>query len=372
MGGRKEAPITAKRVYYIKGRFLTQDATGVQRFAYEVLNALDKRLEDPSFLPDTKFVVLTPAPVPRAPGWRHIEVRTGTLGLQGHLWEQIELPLLARGGTLVTLSGMPSLLKLHQVTVLHDAGVFDIPHSYARSFRIWYRFGYKTAASRGHQLFTVSEFSRSRLCDVLGVSSDKFAIASCGADHICRIDEDRRIFERFPHLLSERFVLSVGSHAPHKNFAMIDRLAARYPTTGVRFVVVGGSGAKPFPGTQCDRTSFLALGRVSDGELKALYRNATCFVFPSVYEGFGIPALEAMLMECPVVASNRSSLPEICGDAAVFFDPESVDDLQRALDSVLSCEATREKLRAAGLQRAQDFTWDRTLQALLQPVRRAT
>jgi glycosyltransferase involved in cell wall biosynthesis len=266
---------------------------------------------------------------------------------------------------------LPSLLKKNQLSVLHDAGVYDIPQAYNRTFRLWYRLGYKTAAARGQRLFTVSEFSRSRLSQALGIARERFTLAYCGADHICRVEEDRRIFEKFPQLLTDRYVLSVGSLVPHKNFAIIDKVAGRFHSSGVRFVVVGGSGAKPFPGSGADGAQFLAPGRVTDGELKALYRGAACFVFPSMYEGFGIPALEAMLTGCPVVASNRSSLPEICGDAAAFFDPASVDDLQRALESVLSSEQVRSELRSAGLQRAQQFTWDRTLESFVREIRRA-
>lgn len=370
MSDRTRADATAQRTYYIKGRFLSQPATGVQRYAYEIVNALDRRLDDPSFLPNAKFVVLTPVPPPPRSPWRHIEVRAGKLGMQGHMWEQVELPLLARGGTLITLSGLPSLLKKRQFTVLHDAGVYDIPQAYNSAFRLWYRFGYKTAAARGHVLFTVSDFSRARLAKVLGMDAARFTLAHCGADHISRVDEDRRIFERFPQLLDGRYVLSVGSLVPHKNFGIIDKVAVRFSAGDAQFVVVGGSGAKAFSSNGTAAARFLALGRVTDGELKALYRSAACFVFPSFYEGFGIPALEAMLMGCPVVASNRSSLPEICGDAAVLFDPESTDDLQRALESVLSCERTRENLRAAGLQRAQQYTWDRALESFVEEIRR--
>jgi glycosyltransferase involved in cell wall biosynthesis len=110
------------------------------------------------------------------------------------------------------------------------------------------------------------------------------------------------------------------------------------------------------------------VGRVTDPQLRALYEAAGCLIFPSLYEGFGLPAVEAMRCGCPVIAATGSSLPEICGDAALFCDPTSPDDFARAADRLLSDPRLRDTLRARGLARASGFTWDRTARALIDII----
>jgi glycosyltransferase involved in cell wall biosynthesis len=109
----------------------------------------------------------------------------------------------------------------------------------------------------------------------------------------------------------------------------------------------------------------MATGRVTDAELRALYENAECFVYPSFYEGFGLPPLEAMTCGCPVVVSRAASLPEVCGEAAVYCDPGNPADIGRALDQVLEDSELRSELRQRGVDRAAQFTWSHSGRALL-------
>lgn len=349
--------------FYIKGRFLGQPITGVERYAREMVDALDRLLDEPSSASNSRFVVAVPNDVPDQPRWKNISVKRGRL--TGHAWEQIELPFVAAGGKLITLGGMPPVATKRGVSVLHDAGVFDIPEAYGNAFRSSYRISYKAAARRNDRLITVSEFSRNRLAPLLGKPADSFAVIPCGADHVARFTPDQRIFEKFPELREKPYVLSVGSAAPHKNFRIIDEAAARLSTQGIRFVVVGKLQGRAFSAQQSASSQFLPVGYVSDGELAALYQAAACYVFPSLYEGFGIPAIEAMALGCPVIASNRSALPATCGDAAVLFDPESVDDLCQSLTALLGSRTRAGELRAAGLARARQFSWENSARAFL-------
>jgi glycosyltransferase involved in cell wall biosynthesis len=109
-------------------------------------------------------------------------------------------------------------------------------------------------------------------------------------------------------------------------------------------------------------------GYVSDTELRALYENAACFVYPSFYEGFGLPPLEAMTCGCPVVVSRAASLPEVCGDAAVYCDPGDPADIARGIDQVLANSAVQEDLRRRSLERARSFSWKRAARAMLQQI----
>jgi glycosyltransferase involved in cell wall biosynthesis len=126
---------------------------------------------------------------------------------------------------------------------------------------------------------------------------------------------------------------------------------------GIKVVAAGGSQDRVFAGVDLTGTSVVLAGYVTDGELRALYEGAQCFVFPSYYEGFGLPPLEAMHCGCPAVVSRRASLPEVCGNAVAYCDPEDPADIARQLRRVLTSAALRGELRQAGLAHTKMFRW---------------
>ena len=137
-------------------------------------------------------------------------------------------------------------------------------------------------------------------------------------------------------------------------------------------VVAGGSNDRVFDSTRVLWPEQVkCLGYVTDAELRALYSHAACFVYPSLYEGFGLPPLEAMMCGCPVVASRAASLPEVCGDAAVYCDPHDPADIARSIGEVMSSETLRAGMKFRGYQRAQEFTWERSARLLTRIVREA-
>jgi glycosyltransferase involved in cell wall biosynthesis len=172
------------------------------------------------------------------------------------------------------------------------------------------------------------------------------------------------------HGLSQRrFLLAVGSMNPTKNLAMLVRAWAALARDDVTLVVVGGGNARVFAASDLPRTAnVLMLGSVDDAALVALYRHAAGLVFPSLYEGFGLPPLEAMAGGCPVAASRAASLPEVCADAALMFDPLDPAAMAEAMRSVLDDAALAGTLRERGRRRAAEFTWDRSAAALLQAL----
>jgi glycosyltransferase involved in cell wall biosynthesis len=139
--------------------------------------------------------------------------------------------------------------------------------------------------------------------------------------------------------------------------------------TNVRFVVVGGKNSRIFNdglvSQFADSKQVTWTGFVSDGELKALYENAGCLIFPSLYEGFGLPPLEAMYCGCPVIASSRTARPEVCADAALYCDATSAADIAEMVSCLITDEGLREHYRAKGAARAREFKWERSAQRLL-------
>jgi glycosyltransferase involved in cell wall biosynthesis len=346
----------------INGRFLTQRVTGVQRVSIELVRALDALAADGAAPP---MQLLAP-PGAEAPWLRAIPLRTvGSGGGQG--WEQRALPGAARGSLLLSLGNTaPILAGRDQAVVIHDAGAFDTPESYSLAFRTWYRVLHRALVLRGACIVTVSDFSRARLAKHLRLDPARIGVMPEGAEHILREPADESVLARHG-LMPRRYALAVGTRAAHKNFSALDGAAAFLAARGLSLAAVGALDQSVFR-TDAGASAAVGLGRVSDAELRALYSNALCLVFPSRYEGFGLPPLEAMACGCPVVAARAASVPEVCGDAALWFDLAQPPTLTAALARLLDEPGLAEGMRGAGLARAENFTWRRAAETLLALV----
>lgn len=162
----------------------------------------------------------------------------------------------------------------------------------------------------------------------------------------------------------------VGSLDPRKNLqCVLEAISGLSHLRDVRFVIVGGKNSRIFASEGIEAMSrskqVIWAGFVSDGELKALYQRAGCLVFPSLYEGFGLPPLEAMYCGCPVVASSRTSIPEACGDAAMYCDATSAQDVAEKISLMMSDGAIRQQYRVKGMAHAREYRWDRSAKRLL-------
>jgi glycosyltransferase involved in cell wall biosynthesis len=154
------------------------------------------------------------------------------------------------------------------------------------------------------------------------------------------------------------YILTVGSHAFHKNLSVVYRAAEMIPSDALNIVVVGGDFDRWFKSTgELSTDKVKKIGYISDSELKALYQNAIALVFPSLYEGFGLPPLEAMACGCPVIVSKSSSLPEVCGDAVLYFDPHQPQELVEKINKVINNPGLRSELRGKGFSQAEKFHW---------------
>lgn len=346
----------------LNGRFLTQGLTGVQRYAREITAALDAlaaRGEAPA------ITLLAPPGAMGLKGFPHLAPRIlGTRGGQG--WEQWDLPRAARGLLLNLGNTGPLLAGPHQAVVIHDAGVFDTPESYGWKFRLWYRVMQRGLAARGARILSVSEFSADRVAAALRIPRAGIGVTLEGGEHILRAPADATILARHG-LEAGRYALIIGTGAAHKNLGIVRRAMA---AQGLVLAVAGAQDSTVFrAGADAPGQEPRALGRVTDGELRALYEGALTLLFPSRYEGFGLPPLEAMWCGCPVIAVRAGAVPEVCGEAALWFDPDAPQALGEAIATLATDAPRRAALIAAGRARAAAFSWEAAARRLLGYLR---
>lgn len=350
-----------RSVIYLNGKFLAQRTTGVQRFARGVVTALDLSLQSTPCGHDVELL-LPPAATP-IDDLQVISQRViGKPGRSLTAWEQLELPRHTRGSTLLCLSGSAPLFVADCVPTIHDAAVYLYPQAYSRAFVTWYRLLFARRAGNSPLVLTVSESSARDLAPHLPRTA--YRVVPNSPEHITDQPSDTSVLSRL-ELTSGRYLLAVGSLNPTKNFSLLIN-AYRRSSLVEKFslVIVGAINRDVFSidSEDMDHPNVRWAGSIPDPELRALYENAAVFIFPSLYEGFGIPPLEAMLCGCPVVASNASSIPEICGAAAHYFDPRNPNEMLAAIQYVIQDDVYRNALIERGHQRAELFTWKKAAQ----------
>lgn len=344
---------------YINGRFLTQRQTGVQRFAIETLTALDAQWQvDPQLARTPPPVVLTPQGA-LLPPLECVSFRT--VGhLQGHAWEQFELPMASADGFLINFGATGPVLKRQQLVTVHDAAVHVVPEAYSLAFRLWYKALIPLLGRSTAGVMTVSKFSKEQLRTHFSVPEDKLWVCSEGREHMERTPLHDGVLEAHGLVAGEYF-LAVSSMSPHKNFGVITEALAHLVGSGITVAIAGSTDSAVFHKLAPDETKLVKLlGYVSDSELKTLLANAIALIHPSRYEGFGLAPLEAMAVGCPVLASHAAAIPEVCGDAVLYFDPHNAAELAGLVSRLTTDRDARDHLRDAGLRRARNFCWSDT------------
>ena len=337
--------------------------TGVQRFAFETIKAIDGLIDSGEYAAlDGHIEILAPAGA-RAFPLRHIPVHHCGIG-RGYFWEQIELPLHARGRFLINLCILGPLLLRHQMVVVHDATVRALPWNFSPSFRAVYNFLIPNLCRRSQCAVTVSEFSRRELGKWYGLDAGRMPVCFEGGDHLSDVTPDRSIVDRLD-LAGRKFFLTVGI-GRNKNVENLIEAFHRAALPDTALVLTGKryawNGGMISP---ANMDGVIQAGHVNDAELHALYEQALALTFPSRYEGFGLPPIEAMTCGCPVIISTQPALVEVAGDAALQCNPNDVDALAGLMRQVHDNAGLRTKMIEAGRARAAQFTWRSTARILL-------
>lgn len=358
---------------FINGRFLTQDMTGVQRVATEIVLALDSALERGEYEGlDVELVVPALRELTIEPDLRVIKIRRlGRFG--GHAWEQLELPRYVGSQPLLCLGNLAPVASLYGrgpvFTMVHDLSYHYVPEAYGFRFRALYGTVMPQVLRKSRIVFTVSESEASAITGSYGhiLDRERLVVApNGGVPPVSDGGEVRGYSER------ERRCLYVGSLTKRKNADGIANLATWASESADADFALAGSTARAFSevnGSSEPSSRVVLLGQLNEQrQLDDEYRRAKVFVFPSFYESSGLPTTEAMRLGCPVVASDIPALRERCGDAALYADPTDITTFQTQIQRLLDNEALWKDFQRRGLQRASLFTWDTQAKIVVEAI----
>ncbi|MBF0555900.1 MAG: glycosyltransferase family 4 protein [Nitrospirae bacterium] len=349
-----------RRDVVINARFLTQPFTGVQRYALEISRHLSGR--------DITFV--SPSGPVKTEASRGLNVlQYGSL--QGHLWEQFDLLRYLKTNSnplLFNLTQTSPYLYKPFVLTLHDISFLKNPEWYARGVRRLYSALMPGLAGKALKIITSSCFSKGEIIKYLNIQESRIE----GIGGAVKEGFSEKAKEGFSAPLGD-YILAVSSLNPRKNLYNLIRAFKACRFDGIKLVVVGDT-SNVYPGSHCDLIGKMIddnirlINYVTDEELAALYNKALFFAYPSLYEGFGIPLLEAFACKCPVMASNTSAMPEVCSDGAYYVNPYDVDSISSGLKVMVEDAALRQNLVEKATQRAAQFSWRVSAAACLKII----
>lgn len=358
----------------INGRFLVAKRTGVQRAAYNLVKTLIEVDRD------NEYVIFTGADQVGAPEWNYPNVTVvgddlrPSESFRNHIWEQVRLPKLAKKYNIDVLHSPANVAPLFyrgkSIIHIHDLCFVVNPQWYSFAFRTVYNLIIPRLAKRATKVITNSNNSKNDLLQYFNLPAekvslvywavdDKFSLPPTATDAVSKIRDDD-------------YILYVGSLEPRKNINILieayEKLRHDYPAIKTKLILIGGESPL-FATVQLKAREFrddvVFKGFVTDAELSEYYRRAKLVAYPSLYEGFGLPPLEAMASGAPVVTSYTSSIPEVVGRAAILINPRDRQQLADALHRVLTDRHLRQSMIKAGADRVTRFNWYRVARGVL-------
>ncbi len=337
--------------YCIDGRFLTNMASGVDRYAYNVVGELDK------ICAGEDIEILVPPHTAHIPKYKNI--KTVTAGF-GKFWTQVVFGLYVRfhSRTPINLCNEVSVIAPRGVVCLHDVcyaeteDLFPQIKDYPPDEIEWFNRIYKRIAKKAEQIITVSEFSKGRIMDRLGIAADRITVIGNGWQHFNEVGQEEDTLEKYS-LKDKSYFFTLSSPNKNKNVGWVLESAKANPDE--TYVIAGKNLERIIESEEC--TNVVYVGFASDDRIKTLMAHCKAFIFPSYYEGFGIPPLEALSMGCRIIVSDRASLPEIFGDAAVYISPD---------DPYVNLTELMEKEVSDGSRILEKYSWSNSARKLYE------
>lgn len=341
-------------MFVINGRYLTQKATGVHRYAFEICNKLHEMGVDfhvaipQNINPDYKFSFKT--------------VKCGRLNT--HAWEQISLPnyLKSIGSPLlISFTGCGPLRYKNQIITIHDVSHERYPEWFSKNYYRFYHYMMPHIGRDAHAILTVSEFSKREIVDTLGLDAHKIHVVHSNVPFQSKPSREEVLdFKRDSN--AERYILAVSSMDPRKNFERLVNAFNKIEDKSVKLYIIGMS-FKAFNTPNLQKLigeNIYLPGYISDDALQNMYQNALLSIYPSLYEGFGLPPLESMTYGCPAINSDIPALREVSEDAALYVDPYSEEDIATKINQLLKDDQLRKDLQLKGLDQIQKYSWEKS------------
>ncbi len=353
----------------VNASIVDQYVSGLGVYTIQLVKELEKIRQD--------LIVYTSAPEAfklTSAKWKNILFPLApAYGKKAHLarliWTQTVLPVrLFKDNISKIFAPIPECIvgtNIPQTVVVHDLIPLRFPKDYPfqNGYFRWY---VGPLLRKAQKIITVSEQSKADLISDLGVNPCRIQVVSGGCNHVDFHSHIDSTEIKFRYGL-DRYLLYVGNLHPHKNVARLIQAFARLSSrVASQLVIVGKKDKRFYPSLETLVGRLGLIGRVifldyvKQEDLGAIYSGAEVFVFPSLYEGFGLPLLEAMACGLPVISGNRGATAEVVGGAGILVDPRSVKDLAEALEYVLTTQGVHQDLQERGLERAQQYRWDRT------------
>ena len=307
----------SKRKYLIDGRFLASMSTGVDRFAYQILRELD------GICAGVRLSILVPSNAKEVPSYKNIRVIQSK---HHRFWTQLVFGSYARlhGMTPVNLCNEASAIAPKGITALHDTcyaetkDVFPYVDEFPEDEKEWFLKIYKRVCRKAYKIITVSEFSKARIVKLLGVEPELITVIGNGWQHFEKIETDDSLVA---DELKGRYYFTMTTSNKNKNFQWVLKAAKNNPQSV--FIAAGKDLDKVDDLSRYPNITYV--GYATDVMAKTYMKHCKAFLFPSYYEGFGIPPMEAMSTGAKIVISDRASLPEIFADTAYYISPENAE-----------------------------------------------
>lgn len=341
-------------MFVVNGRYLTQKATGVHRYAFEICNKLHEMGVD--------FHVAIPREIHPDYKFSFKTVKCGTL--KTHAWEQISLPHYLKGignPLLISFTGCGPLMYKNQIMTIHDVSHERYPEWFSKNYYRFYHYMMPRIGRKAHAILTVSEFSKKEIVETLNLDAEKIHVIHSNVPFHNKPSEDEILNFKCDSKV-ERYILAVSSMDPRKNFERLVNAFQKIEDKSVKLYIIGMS-FKAFNTPDLQKLigdNIYLPGYISDDALQNMYQNALLSVYPSLYEGFGLPPLESMTYGCPAINSDIPALREVSEDAALYVDPYDEEDITIKINQLLCDENLRKDLQLKGLEQIKKYSWEKS------------
>ena len=351
----------------INGRFLTQDLTGVQRFALEISSKLFELNKN------AKIVCVTPNNIKSKyndyiKNWEIIKFGNKT----GHLWEQTDLIKflkLKNNPLILNFTNTGPIFYKNKIVTLHDVSFIRCPNAFSFKFKLVYKLLIPLLLKNSKKIFTVSNFSKNEILDVY-----KFVNPSDIEVIYNAVDKK---FRQIKTKSKNKYILGLSSLNPRKNFVRLIKsfveLKKEINDKNLKLYLIGNISGN-FKNNEIlnlinnNKTDIKIFSLLDDEQIIELYSGAELFIYPSLYEGFGIPPLEAQACEIPVISSNVSSLPEVLSDSVLYCNPLSIKDIKDKMKQLLEDTNLRKELIEKGKENIKQFDWTKSAQKVVDVI----